>query len=288
MIIRNISGGTLDLGFINFGVNIANGATLSISEDYVNNTSFQALKNAAKIAIVSFGVTPYTRFTVFGETVGGGTISYDNTLTGLVATTVQDAIDEVVLDSAKLVYDNTISGLAATNVKTAIDEIAGDSAKVAYDNTISGLAATNVKLAIDEIAGDSAKVAYDNTISGLVATNVKTAVDELAGLLPTKSTISTADAVPTTIKQVTGLVAGTLYGVEVHIIGKAAANSAYYIYHLLCSNTAIIVQDLDVLIETSAAWDVTSTIGANTLSIQVTGEALTNIDWVCSTMVQTN
>lgn len=63
------------------------------------------------------------------------------------------------IDSKDVTYNGTSSGLSATNVQAAIDEVAGDvssldSEDVAYDSTSSGLSATNVQGAIDEIAGD--------------------------------------------------------------------------------------------------------------------------------------
>ena len=59
-------------------------------------------------------------------------------------------------------YDNTDSGLTATTVKTAIDEVVGmvesisgggaeTATEVSYSNTTSGLTATNVQAAIDEL-----------------------------------------------------------------------------------------------------------------------------------------
>ena len=53
-------------------------------------------------------------------------------------------------------YNNTVSGLAATNVQAAIDELAQGggapaASTVTYDNTTSGLTATNVQNAIDEV-----------------------------------------------------------------------------------------------------------------------------------------
>lgn len=57
-----------------------------------------------------------------------------------------------------VVYDNTTSGLTATDVQAAIDELAQGGAAtveaddVTYDNTTSGLSATNVQAAIDEVA----------------------------------------------------------------------------------------------------------------------------------------
>lgn len=70
-------------------------------------------------------------------------------------------------------YDNTSSGLTATDVQSAIDEINGkipqggsvDADDVTYDNTQSGLTATNVQSAIDELAqGKNAIVAPETKI----------------------------------------------------------------------------------------------------------------------------
>ena len=102
-----------------------------------------------------------------GETIEAADVAYDNTTSGLAATDVQDALDEVVAaiptipstyDANDINYDNTTSGLTATNVQDALDELAqgGSSGAssaddVSYDNTSSGLAATNVQDAIDEV-----------------------------------------------------------------------------------------------------------------------------------------
>ena len=64
--------------------------------------------------------------------------------------------DSTPIPATKISYDNTDSGLTATKVQSAIDELAGDIAgltgdDIAYDNTDSGLSATNVQDAIDEI-----------------------------------------------------------------------------------------------------------------------------------------
>ena len=54
-------------------------------------------------------------------------LEYDNTTSGLTATNVQDAIDEVsnpsIPSSDQISYDNSTSGLSATNVQDAIDEV---------------------------------------------------------------------------------------------------------------------------------------------------------------------
>ena len=76
---------------------------------------------------------------IYGMITGGGSteiqaanVSYDGTTSGLLATSVQAAIDEVyaaipasgTVDADDVTYSNTASGLSATNVQDAIDEIA--------------------------------------------------------------------------------------------------------------------------------------------------------------------
>jgi len=69
-------------------------------------------------------------------------------------------------EASEIDYDNTTSGLAATKVQGAIDEVdqnlddhladttdAHDASAISYDNTTSGLTATEVQAAIDEVEG---------------------------------------------------------------------------------------------------------------------------------------
>ena len=63
-----------------------------------------------------------------------------------------------ISDASDVNYDNTSSGLTATNVQTAIDEVYGDiptgfpATSISYNNATSGLTATDVQSAIDEVA----------------------------------------------------------------------------------------------------------------------------------------
>lgn len=62
------------------------------------------------------------------------------------------------IDADEIIYDNTTSGLTATNVQSAIDEVVSgvgslDGGDIAYDGTTSGLSATSVQGAIDEVDG---------------------------------------------------------------------------------------------------------------------------------------
>lgn len=95
----------------------------------------------------------------------GGTI---NTITSLIGNGEPTTTDKTIIgaineldaerDAEDISYDNTTSGLTASNVQAAIDEVAAgavtpEADDVVYDNTTSGLTATNVQAAIDELAG---------------------------------------------------------------------------------------------------------------------------------------
>ena len=53
-------------------------------------------------------------------------------------------------DADQVAYDNTESGLEATDVQGALDEVS-NAGGVSYDNTTSGLTATDVQAAVDEL-----------------------------------------------------------------------------------------------------------------------------------------
>lgn len=104
-------------------------------------------------------------------------VTYNGSGSGLLATDVQGAIDEVKGDipttAADVPYNNSVSGLSATDVQDAIDEISS-SAGVSSFNTRTG--------AVVSASGDynAGQVTYDNTVSGLTATDTQAAIDELA------------------------------------------------------------------------------------------------------------
>ncbi len=138
------------------------------------------------------------------QTGGGGgsasTTTYDNTDSGLQATNVQDAIDELADGSGSGDYEDltnlpSINGVELLGNK-AIGLLSGniqvDSDKIGYNNAISGLSATNVKSAIDEVVGEMGTASMSATsgqsnqytiTDGNVSANFydKAAVDNLAG-----------------------------------------------------------------------------------------------------------
>jgi len=97
--------------------------TALASGAFVINQSVIAVLNSAVLTVFAGGVA----------NVDAADVDYDNTGSGLTATNVQDAIDEVKgsipsgFAATAITYDNTVSGLTATNAQAAIDELAGNS-----------------------------------------------------------------------------------------------------------------------------------------------------------------
>lgn len=138
-----------------------------------------------------------------GGPVIAGSVTYDNATSGLTATNVKAALDElqanktteayvdaavaaVSFTSAQISYSNVNSTLAATNVKTALDELDAEKATYAYvDDQIAGVGGTPT----------ASSVSYDNTTSGLVATDVQAAVDEVVAQLNAIPTSYDASAI---------------------------------------------------------------------------------------------
>lgn len=98
--------------------------------------------------------------------IKGVDVYYNNTVSALSATNVQEAIDEVydliggaLVSADNVTYDNSTSSLVSSNVQDAIDELDSNvsaiepiaASDVTYDNGDSGLSATDVKGAIDEL-----------------------------------------------------------------------------------------------------------------------------------------
>lgn len=118
-------------------------------------------------------------------------VSYDNGTSGLAATDVQAAVDELSTGglpttATGVSYVNGTSGLTATNVQAALDEIDGN-----LDDVIDGttditfvsttdLTSVTVEAAINEVANDSGKIVYSPATSSLTATRVQGALDQAA------------------------------------------------------------------------------------------------------------
>ena len=107
--------------------------------DFVINSNVLAIVNGGILTLFAGGAI---------STLAAQDVTYDNTGSGLSATDVQDAIDEIVSDiptgfaATAISYDNSGSGLTATNAQDAIDEIAAalpssGSVSVTNDGTLT-------------------------------------------------------------------------------------------------------------------------------------------------------
>lgn len=88
----------------------------------------------------------------------------------------KDAADEIS-------YDNSTSGLTATEVQSAIDEVEGrvDTVETDLNNHLNG----------DPSKHNATQINYDGTTSGLEAGNVQAAIDEVEGRLDTTEDTAT-------------------------------------------------------------------------------------------------
>jgi len=140
----NIVRTNTDLNVLKFvaTANYASGDTFTVDGVSVTATAVDGTALPAGAFVINQTVMALLNGTVLTVLAGGGNIGpieaedveYDNTVSGLTATDVQAAIDEVLGDiptgfaATAITYDNTVSGLTAANVQTAIDELASASA----------------------------------------------------------------------------------------------------------------------------------------------------------------
>ncbi len=93
--------------------------------------------------------------------------------TGVITTAVTN-------NAAGGTYSNTTSGLTATTIQGAIDEVAGTAGNAA-DKDLSNLSATGTGVITTAVTNNAAGGTYDNTTSGLTAETIQAAIDEVAG-----------------------------------------------------------------------------------------------------------
>ena len=92
---------------------------------------------AGMMYVVACGTTGQSIAAAIGNAID---VVYDNTTSGLTATTVQGAIDEIVSKFSRALnisYDNTTSGLTAATVQGAIDEMSTSVGTLDQRNKIS-------------------------------------------------------------------------------------------------------------------------------------------------------
>lgn len=152
-----------DLNVLKFvaTANYASGDTFTVDGVSVTATAVDGTALPAGAFVINQTVMALLNGTVLTVLVGGGNagpieaedVEYDNTVSGLTATDVQAAVDElaarpVVAAAADVTYDNTVSGLTATDVQAAIDELKSLIASHQYITT--GLAVVGGSVIIND------------------------------------------------------------------------------------------------------------------------------------------
>ncbi|MGB5376901.1 MAG: hypothetical protein WBN26_02835, partial [Muriicola sp.] len=180
---------------------LEDGGTVDLTP-YLDNTDDQT--------ITAFSIDAANILTLTLE--NGNTQTVD--LSGLVGTDDQTA--------AEVTYDNTTSGLTATDVQAAIDEINALAGTVSLVDNLDGtydftdaagntttISDTSISTLVDHADGtytytdetgatqlidtNASSNPYDNTTSGLTATDVQAAIDEINALAGTVSLVDNLD-----------------------------------------------------------------------------------------------
>jgi len=198
-------------------------------------------------------------------------ISYINSSSGLTATEIQAAIDELdaatdahladtvdAHDATAISYSNATSSLVATDAQAAIDEVEArlDTAQSNITANASGL---SDHLADTVDAHDATAVSYSNATSGLAATNTQTAIDEVEARVDTSLQTSgvlqgaiATDAASTgsaqTLSTPTTAIVRLTNGSLASITGVTAPSVAQF---FILSNAQ--ASDMDVLNETGTS-----------------------------------
>ena len=160
-----------------------NGAQVSYDNSNSGLTATDLQGAVDELAAAPGGVTSFNNRTgavvPLASDYDAAQVDFDDTVAQTGFSNVQGALEYVATRGASAqytTYDNTQSGLTATNVQDAIDEVANDVLS-------SGVASFNGRTgAVNPQAGDydGSDIDYDNTVSGLTATDVQAAIDELA------------------------------------------------------------------------------------------------------------
>lgn len=131
-------------------------ASLSQSVEALSGTVSQHTTSLQTITTAVAGNTG--SINTINSLIGNGQpTTEDKTIIGAINEIYADIGGGTGVAADDVTYDNQTSGLTATDVQAAIDELAQGSGgtveadDVSYDNTSSGLVATNVQAAIDEV-----------------------------------------------------------------------------------------------------------------------------------------
>lgn len=155
-----------------------------------------------------------------------------------------DALEafDAALDAGEVPYDNSSSGLTATDVQAAIDEIQGDASKIVYDNSTSGLAADNIKEAVDELAAAVLPWTKGSEVSGLSYTGSDATKVSYFTIADPSTAIATAQfAVVKFTAQMTAGGSGVLYLCEASPSGEAGGTHFAKLFNITTSAVSTVL-----------------------------------------------
>lgn len=200
VVLTTLNAGTYtidDLGAISFTHPVTYTLTdIFQPEELAASDDLIALIQTSNVSVTINGVavpstSPLTENTIrdmAGDDQDAGDTSYDNGTSGLTATTVQGAIDEL---------DGVVDGLVSSShapVTIAVDGVSDDAASITAGQvltlnpatpTTDGVLTAADKAKLDTVETNAAadqdadEVPYDNSGSGLTATDVQAAIDEI-------------------------------------------------------------------------------------------------------------
>ena len=193
--------------------------------DFVINSNVLAIVKGSVLTVLAGGGS---------SQIDASDVDYDNTSSGLTATNVQDAVDElaarpVTATATDVTYDNTVSGLTATDVQAAIDELKA-LIPVGRQYITTGLSISNNRCVINDggYAIENGMVYVDITVTTL--TSISSDYGMVTGF-PQSTAVSSGDITPAfngaAINFNSGDVATVLVakgnkttGVTIHFIGS--------------------------------------------------------------------
>jgi hypothetical protein len=156
--------------------------------------------------------------------VSADQVTYDNSTSGLTATDVQAAIDEIenIIDNlssaaSDITYDNGTSGLTATNVQDAIDELENE-----IDNIVQE--ATTASNGLTEVGNDIKLGTATSTFMGYISGTTLTITSQpSAPITPGQVIISvgTATGAITANTIINGFVPGTSGGIGTYTLSQS-------------------------------------------------------------------
>lgn len=110
----------------------------------------------------------------------------DKTIIGAINELAAEIEPSGGVSAASVSYNNTTSGLTASNVQAAIDEVDAkvdtiptSASGISYNNTTSGLSSTTVQGAIDELATSTSVFTLAGTATGTTAVNIPSNATEI-------------------------------------------------------------------------------------------------------------